>query len=158
MRVLRYHKIFGRAEVALAWPCLLGMDRFFALDLSTGQFITVPVGGIGTRTLRTVTLMEGAGFITLHWLMTGTALTRLISVVMEVDEELEPYVERLFEGHGFSSGLLQPPSELVDLRSAGWQDLVAPGREQLFLKSIQSGSWTPPVSGTCLGAVLRTQT
>jgi hypothetical protein len=157
MRVLRYHKLFGRNEVARAWPCLLGMDWFFALDLSTGQFITVPVGGIGTRTLRTITLMEDAGFITLHWLMTESALTRLISVVMEVDEELGPYIERLFEGYGFSSGLLHPPTELQGLRAAGWQDLVRPGMEQWFIGSIHPPADIQPSSGTCLGVGLRSR-
>lgn len=157
MRVLRYHKLFGRQNVAEAWLCLLSIDRFFALGLSTGKFTTVPVGGTGTRTLRTITLMEGAGFVTLHWLMTGTALTRLISVAMEIDEELGPYVERLFEGHGFSSGLLQPPNELADLRSAGWQDLVRPGMEQWFIGSIHPPADIQPSSGTCLGVGMRSR-
>lgn len=157
MRALRYHKIFGRDEVARVWPCLLAMERLFALDLSTGQFMMIPVDGIGMRTLRTITLKEGAGFITLHWFMTESALTRLISVVMEIDEELEPYVERLFEGYGFSSGLLQPPSELADLRSAGWQDLVRPGRELPFIGSIRPPQNLWPASGPCSGTGLRSQ-
>lgn len=157
MQLLRYHRVFGNDGADTVAPFFAQMNCFFALDLSVVRLMQVPVGEVGTRTLRTIKLVEDAGFMTVHWLMTGSSLTRLISVVMEVDEVLRPYIEELFTCYDFSSGLLMPPDEIRG-RAAGCQDLVRPGQEGSFVGSICPPPDIQPVGGTCRGSDLRSQT